>query len=388
MEHVKGILRYAVLATVVAIFLGAGGAWAANPDKVAFTNVTTTPGSTQSGQSGNYTLTNTVNAGDTISLSFTVGATGSGSTSTHYFRTVNVTASTTVKPSGASDVSVTGLTTPVIFSARGTTQGESATLTAPATAGVYQMKISADDSSNTDKINGDFIFINFTVATLSCTPAPTTLVLATPDCVVLHATSVSLSATLTSDSTPLDGKTIEFSVDGNFVGSADTDSEGVATLTYDPSSLTVGDHVLSAAWQSDDDCFQTPQAAGGKLGVQYLFLGFQPPINADGSSILTGKCGPVKIIIVDANGVPVSDATALVYFEQGTPAIVGTDPENATTGLNFDYGYLMRYSDGQYVYNWNLSTVANGTYTVRVFLGEGGCAPAHQVVVSVGKKGK
>jgi hypothetical protein len=203
---------------------------------------------------------------------------------------------------------------------------------------------------------------------------------------VLHATSVSLSAKLTSGSDPLSGKTVDFYVDGDLVGSADTDSNGVATLAYDPSSLTVGDHALSAAWTSDDECFQSSEATGGKLGVQYLFKGFQPPINADGSTILTGKCGPVKIIIVDANGVPVSDATALVFFEQGTSAIVGTDADNATAGLNFDYGNVMRYSDGQYVYNWDLSTASNGTHTIRVFLDEGSCAPAHQVVVSVGKK--
>jgi hypothetical protein len=124
------------------------------------------------------------------------------------------------------------------------------------------------------------------------------------------------------------------------------------------------------------------------LGVKYFFVGFQPPIKADGSTILTGKCGPVKIVITDVNGMPVPDATAYVYFADGIQAIVGTDPENVATGLNFDYGNLMRYSDGQYVYNWDLSTTTNGTKTIQVYLGEGSCADAHTVVVSVGKKGK
>jgi hypothetical protein len=393
----KSILKYTLIAAVVVIMLGATGSWAANPDKVAFTNIATTPGSTQSGGSGNYTLTSTVNAGDSISLSFTLGASGSGSTSTAYPRTVNVTASIDAKPSGASDVSVTGLTTPCTFPspaavARTTTFNESATITAPATLGAYTVRISADDNdfNGAGKINGDFIHINFTVVASGCTPEPTTLELGTPDCVVLHATSVTLSATLTvtSDGTPLAGKTITFSVDGDEVGTADTDSNGEANLDYDPSSLTVGDHALTAAWQSDDDCYQSSEATGGKLGVQYLFVGFQPPINADGSTILTGKCGPVKIVIVDANGVPVPDATALVFFEDGIVTIVGIDPENATAGLNFDYGNVMRYSDGQYVYNWDLSTVTNGTKKIRVYLWEGSCAPEHQVVVSVGKKKK
>ncbi|MDI6853783.1 MAG: Ig-like domain repeat protein [Deltaproteobacteria bacterium] len=365
------------------------GVWAANPDKVTFTNVQTNPSSTQSGQSGNYTLTQTVKPGDTIDLSFGLEATGSGQTSTKYSRTVNLTVTTTIGPT---PVTVAGLSTSVTFSERGSKNDESATITvpeiAPAVNVPFQVKVLAEDSNKDGNLQSDFIFINFTVVAPQCEPEGTTLELGTPECVIYHATKVSLTATLTKtiDGTPLSGKNIDFYVDNNYVGSAKTNNSGVATLDYNPSQLTVGDHALSAAWTSDDNCLQGSQASGGKLGVQYLFLGFQPPINADGSTILTGKCGPVKVKIVDANGVPVPDATALVYFEEGTPAIVGTDPENATAGLNFDYGNVMRYSDGQYVYNWNLSTVTNGTYTIRVWLDEGECAPAHQVVVSVGKK--
>jgi hypothetical protein len=388
----KSILKYALIAAVFVIMLGATGAWAAGPDTCTFSSITTNPSSTEIGGSGNYTVTGTVNAGDDISLSFTLVASGSGTTSTTYPHTEYPTASTNNKPAGASDVTVTGLGNCTLSNPRlgSSTCSESATLTAPATAGAYQVKILYDDGiTGGGHMNGPgFIFVNFTVVVSGCTPAPTTLILSEPDCVVYHAGSVSLSATLKSDDTPLVGKTITFYVDGEDVGTADTDSNGVATLTYDPSSLTVGDHALSAEWQSDDPCYQNPTVTGAKLGVQYLFLGFQPPINADGSSILTGKCGPVKIVILDANGMPVPDATALVFFEDGIQTIVGTDPENATTGLNFDYGNIMRYSDGQYVYNWDLSTVTNGQKTIRVYLFEGSCAPAHQVVVSVGKKKK
>jgi hypothetical protein len=382
----KTILRYAVLAVAIVIGLGLGSAWAVGPDKVTLTSIGTNPSSTQSGSGNNWTLDGTVNADDTIGLSFIVGASGSGTTSTTYPHTMHITASTNSKPYGADDVSVTGLNNCTLDS-RSATCSEAATITAPATAGAYQVKILADDGiTGSGKMTGDFFFLNFTVVVSGCTPAATTLVLSTSECVVYHANSVSLSATLKSDYTALAGKTITFYVDGEDVGTADTNSDGIATLDYDPSMLAVGDHALTAEWQSDDPCYQNPTVTGAKLGIQYLFLGFQPPINADGSTILTGKAGPVKIKIVDANGIPVVDAVALVFFEDGIAKIVGTDPENATTGLNFDYGNVMRYSDGQYVYNWNLSTVTNGTKTIRVFLGEGSCAPEHQVVVSVGKK--
>lgn len=378
------IFKYAAIAAVLVIGLGSVSAWAAGPDSLTFTSISTTPSSTMSGQ--NVNVTGTVNAGTTISLGFTVGASGSGPTSTSYPHTEHLTASTNSKPTGASDVSVTGLADCVLNS-RSSTCSESATITAPANAGAYQVKINADDGINgAGHMNGGFFFVNFTVVVPSCTPAATSLVLSTPDCVFYHASSVSLSATLKSGTTPLVGKTIMFYVDGEEVLSNNTDSNGIATINYDPSQLTVGDHALTAEWQSDDACFESPTVTGATLGIQYMFLGFQPPINADGSTILTGKAGPVKIRIVDANNVSVSDAIPLVFFEDGTNVIVGTDPESTTTGLNFDYGNVMRYSDGQYVYNWNLSTVTNGTKTVRVFLGEGSCAAAHQVVVSVGKK--
>ncbi len=377
-----------VLIPVLALVLGlAAGTWAAGPDSVTFTSISTTPSSTHSGQ--NYEVTGTVNAGDPISLSFTVGASKDG-TSTRYAHTLYLSAPTNAKPLGASDVSVTGLIDAVLASSSSTVN-ESATLTAPATPGAYQVRILADDRiKGTGQMNSaDFFFVNFVVAASSaCEPAATSLVLSQPACVLLHDTKVSLAATLkdSDTNTALGGKTIDFYVAGQDVGAAVTGDDGVATLTYNPSLLKVGDHALSAAWQSDDKCLQNPTVTGAKLGVQYLFLGFQPPINADGSTILTGKAGPVKIKIVDANGVPVSDATALVFFADGTPTIVGTDAENVTSGLNFDSGNVMRYSDSQYVYNWDLSTTTNGTKTIRVFLGEGSCAPAHQVVVSVGKK--
>jgi len=337
----------------------------------------------------------TVNAGDTISLNFNVSASGTGSTSTTYdavtkTHTMHITATTL---DGAENVTVSGLKDCDLKDPRVSSDkcSQSAQITAPLTADKYQVKINADDgitNNNNGKMTGEFFYVNFTVVVPSCTPKPTTLTLSEPACVLYHADAVSLTATLKSGDTLLPGKEITFLLEGQNVGKAVTNENGVATLNYDPSSLAARDWALSAAWESDEPCYQTPTVTGTTLGVKYLFQGFQPPINANGSTILTGKAGPVKVVIFDANGIPVPDATALVFFADETPAIVGTDPENATTGLNFDSGYEMRYSDGQYVYNWDLSTVENGTKTIRVYLDEGSCAPAHQVVVSVGKKNK
>ncbi len=380
----KAFIAFAAMLLITSVALAAG------PDTANLSGISTTPTSTQNGQGKNYTVTNAVNAGDTINLNFMVGVSGSGATSTTYPDTLNLTATTLVMP-GADNVNVAGLSS-CLLSGRTATCNKSATITAPSSPGAYQVKILANDGrTGSGKMNSDSFFLNFTVAVPSCTAAPTTLVLGTPACTLYRAGSVTggLTATLMSGTTPLVSKTVTFYVDGKSIGTADTDSNGVATLTsYDPSSLTVGDHTLSAAWQSDDKCYQNPAVTGSTLGIEYLFIGYQQPINADGSSIFTGKSAPVKIRIADANAAVVPDADALVFFEDGTPQIVGNDVENATTGLNFDYGNVMRYdaSADQYVYNWDLSTVTNGAKTVRVFLDEGSCAAPRQVVLSVKRK--
>jgi len=392
MKSKKLLLLLAVAALVLGL---AAGAWAApaagGPDKVTLTNIVTNPTSTIGGN--NVNVTGTVNAGDPISLSFTVGVSATGPTSsTSYPHSMPITASTNIKPDGASDVIVTGLTTPVTLNRTGTgsTATESATLTAPATAGAYQVRIDAADGINgSGAMTGDFFFVNFTVAESGCTPAATTLVLSEPECVLYHAPSVSLSATLKSDVTPLVGKTITFYVDGDVVGTADTDSSGVATLTYNPSSLSVGDHALSAAWDnSNDPCYQSPTVTGAKLGVQYLFLGFQQPINGDGSSLFGGRTIPVKIKLADYNGVTVPDATCYVYYHFQTPAMVGTDAE-PLANTNADSGNTMRYDPvaQQYIFNWDIAGLYNGAYWIIVGMGEGTCASQRTVLVTLKKKG-
>jgi hypothetical protein len=65
--------------------------------------------------------------------------------------------------------------------------------------------------------------------------------------------TVSLSATITrDDATKLGGATLTFAIDGTSVGSATTDTNGVATLSYTiPSSLTTGKHTLTATFAGD-----------------------------------------------------------------------------------------------------------------------------------------
>jgi hypothetical protein len=361
---------------------------------IDFIGMSFSPSASMVGGSGNWTVTNPVAGGSSITFGVTLSIKTQGGTTT-FPRTIGFGASTAVKPSGAADVVVSGLSSSQTFTAAtgaGSSFTDSITLTAPATPGAYTVRFTAISGTGGQGglSPGNGININFTVAETQppCEPAATVLTVGDM-CVLFKQTEpVDLTATLTAGGTGVSGQAIDFYVDGTLMGQAVTDANGVATLEdVDVSGLAVGDHEVVATY-AGQDCEYLPTNGTGNLGVEYLFLGFQQPINADGSSAFGGRTIPVKIKIADANGQPVSDAVAHVYFAFGTPAIVGTDAE-PLANTNGDSGNLMRYDSAadQYIFNWDIAGLANGTYTVRVDLGEGECGDQHSVMVSLKKKG-
>lgn len=342
------------------------------------------PASTFNGSSGNFTVTNPVNGGSDINFDLKYSIVVQGGTTT-FPRTVSFGASTISKPLGAPDAVVTGLVSHQ-FASAASNFTDAITITAPNVSGAYTVEIQPTSGTGSSGLrSGGGITISFTV-TNSCANATTALAMV-DSCIVYHASSTTLSATLTSGGSPLPGRTVNFTVDGVSAGSAATDSNGVASLSYDPSGLTAGDHTVVANY-AGDGCDYDATNASSTLGVTYVFVGFQQPINADGSSSFGGRTIPIKIRVVDANGAPVPDASAHVYFAFGTPAIVGTDAE-PVANTNGDSGNAMRYDPvaQQYIFNWDIAGLANGTYTIRVDLGEGSCGSEHLVVVSLKKKG-
>jgi hypothetical protein len=361
---------------------------------VSFTNQTATVN-----PNGNEaTVTSQICAGDTIDLTATFGlSTPSGST--HFPRTLTFDASTTLKP-GANDVGVSGLPQTHTFTSASSSFSDPVTLTAPSDIGAYTVQIKA--TSGTGGMNGITqgppLVINFTVS--DCVPVCTEVstVLTVPQiCVLLHQTTpVDLTATLTDESNnPISGQTVHFSVGGSPVGDATTNGSGVATISgFDVSGLSVGDHEVDVTFD-ETDCVNGIKYLAtngvGNLGVTYLFIGFQQPINSDGTSIFKGGTIPVKIKITDANGAPVTDAQPLVFFQEGTPTVIGDTTEALSTSAA-STGNQMRYDSiaDQYVFNWDITgaSISNGTYTVWIDLGEGACGATHTVTLSIQKTGK
>jgi hypothetical protein len=92
-----------------------------------------------------------------------------------------------------------------------------------------------------------------TVTVTANANVPTTLMLAAPSpaSVTFGSTGpVTLSATLTrtTGGAAVVGATVDFTVDGSSVGTGVTNGSGVATFSYNPSTLTAGPHTVQASF--------------------------------------------------------------------------------------------------------------------------------------------
>ncbi|HET9532326.1 MAG TPA: PxKF domain-containing protein [Blastocatellia bacterium] len=380
------VVSLSILALVVVGSVGR----LASAHSIDYLAMNISPASMFNGQSGNFTVNAPVAGGSSITFELKYQINTQGSTTT-YPRTIGFGSQTQTKPAGAADATVSGVNTHM-FTSSSSAFTDNITIVAPNTPGPYTVKIEATSGTGGQNglSGGGGIAISFTVAapdSPGCNHADTELAMS-DSCIVLRQATTTLSATLTSGGSPLANKLVDFTVDGNPAGSATTDNSGVASVSYDTSSLSAGDHTVVATF-AGDSCDYNGSAKSATLGVTYTFIGFQQPINADGSSQFGGRVIPVKIKIADAYGAPVPDADAHVFFQFGTPAVVGTDAE-PVGNTSPDGGNTMRYDPAanQYIFNWDVGSLANGTYTIRVDLGEGSCGDPHLVTISLKKKGK
>ena len=265
--------------------------------------------------------------------------------------------------------------------------------TAPTVAGNYQIAVKADGGN---EFSGKpSVYLNFSVAEPVAVLKDTKLAVA-KQCVLLNAGSVALEAKLEElvSGSVIAGASVDFSIDSedSITGTSVTDADGIASLPFSVNGLAVGDHTIFAEYAGLGGMYN-PTAASNTLGVSYLFGGFQQPINADGTSVFgNGRVIPVKIRLADANGQPVSDAAPTVWVHQYTTGTgLGEVIEAATSVSAADSGNVMRYDPtaGQYIYNWNLDALANGTYGVVVDVGDSAACsqgPYHAVITVARKK--
>jgi hypothetical protein len=134
--------------------------------------------------------------------------------------------------------------------------------------------------------------------------------------------TVNLSATLTSSGSPVGGKTINFTLNGNPVGSAITNGSGVATRTdVSLSGINPGFYPSGVGASFAGDSSYSASSGTASLTVVYgTCIGSDPggvilpPINNDGSSVFksnNNRTIPVKFTVCDANGNFISDPNAV-----------------------------------------------------------------------------
>lgn len=343
------------------------------------------PSAKYDGQSGNFH----VYGGDTIEFDLTFSIKTVGGT-TQYPQTVTFGVLNSNPPDPFPPV-VSGVPVQREFTSATSSFTEHISITAPSMPGAYHVKIGAISGAGTAHgLQGGSGIVIHLVVLDACAPANTVLSLTLDNpCLLYRTASTTFSATLTtSDGYAVSGKSVDFEIDGQSIGSALTDTTGIARVTYNPSALAVGDHTVLASFQGAA-CSYNASNSSATLGIKYMFLGFQQPINGDGTSQFGGRSIPVKIRIADANGAPVADADAHVFFTFLTSVVLGTDTEQPAAS-NSDVGNTMRYDipADQYIFNWDTVSLDNGTYTIRVGLGEGTCADAHTAIVTLKKNGK
>ncbi|HRQ05795.1 MAG TPA: PxKF domain-containing protein [Nitrosomonas halophila] len=265
----------------------------------------------------------------------------------------------------------------------------------PAAIGGYAIEIAAvglaAESGSGTVLIGRRHMINFSAELFDETLQPKeTRLTVDPKC-VLYNGDVDLTATLEelAEGARIGVADINYAVDASLIRSAITGANGIAAQSYNVTGLGAGDHTLYAEFDGSFDYLKSNTT--DTLGISYLFMGFGQPINGDGTSIFSGPVIPVKIRLVDAYGLPVTDAEPKVWLVRyDTVENVGGELKPVSSMPASDSGNIMRYvpEDEQYVYNWGTIDLENGVYAVVVALGDSPTCRASNpyAVITVAKK--
>jgi len=203
----------------------------------------------------------------------------------------------------------------------------------------------------------------------------------------VYGGTVNLSATLTSSGSPLSGKTINFTLNGNPVGSAITNGSGVATKTsVSLSGIYPGFYPSGVGASFAGDSSYAPSSGTASLRVTYGTCTGQdpggvilPPIKADGTSVFQhGSTVPVKFKVCDANGNSISDPNAVFASGSGSVTMItnlrGTvDNINEATYNDIpDSAFHFGSGSGVWIFNLVTSNLSRGsTYYFQINLRDG-----------------
>jgi hypothetical protein len=181
--------------------------------------------------------------------------------------------------------------------------------------------------------------------------------------------TTTLSATLTDSDTsaPLAGKVVSFTLGGQVIGVATTDSHGVVTIpNVSIASYAVGAYPgeIQASFNGD---VSTLKAAGtGDLVVEYAVVNTTNKTKPAKS----GSTIPIELLVNDTAGNNVGSSSVPVK----AVSVVGSDGKTypVNDAGNSNAGGLFRYDPGSGTYKFNLKTTGlkSGTYTLSFTIGD------------------
>jgi hypothetical protein len=232
------------------------------------------------------------------------------------------------------------------------------TIPADTTPGTYDVRVRAKQPVGEGKWQQEVMEQNAVIVQTPSVDTSLTLSI-TPSSVVVGSNGpVTFTATLirADTNTGVAGATISFTVDGTPVRSATTDGNGVATLNYNPSGLTPGFHTVQASFagQTIGGITFNPSSDTQTLQVIYNFIGFLPPLEAEGTPSGTFKAGstiPVKFQLTDYYGSYISNAIANIYVDS---SYIG------------DFRYDL--TNNQYIFNLSTEGMSTGAHKIMVTL--------------------
>jgi probable HAF family extracellular repeat protein len=101
----------------------------------------------------------------------------------------------------------------------------------------------------------------------------------------------------------------------------------------------------------------------------YSWSGVLQPVNADGSSVFKlGSTVPVKFQLTGASA-GITGLAPRLYLAPLSGSVVGSELEAGSTSAP-DSGNTFRYTGGQYLFNLGTRTLAQGSYLLRIDLGD------------------
>ncbi len=245
----------------------------------------------------------------------------------------------------------------IVFYVNGSKVGSATTNSNGVAIFNYQINEVVGDYTITASLLGDQIYESATgKGTLSVTPLDTKITV--NNVTGKHGEKTNLTAVLKdANGNSLSGKTVTFSINGDVVGKAVTDSTGTATIIY-IISQTTGSYTISASFLQDDT--YASSTGTGKLTVN--------PIETNLTvKNVTGKHGAnvnLKAVLTDEYGNPLSGKTVAFYIS-GKKIGTATTDATGTATLSYtiiqtigDYViYANSYADDIYEPSRNLATL-------------------------------